>query len=89
MEKSTILHIGDVAICDTCGKDWTNNDQSGGFLFGSYAVCPDCAPKILENVDKYNERHAIKEFCPPNLSYWQWVLKLRGGDNTIKVTEWH
>lgn len=86
MKEETILHIGGTVICDwSCGADWTERPESGGFLFQSKAVCPDCAPKALVSIKKYNEFHFIQEFCPPELSFKDWVIKLRGGDNTISI----
>lgn len=60
-------------ICDVCGKRWTDSDVSGGFLFGSYGYCPDCAEEGLKNIEKYNEQHLIKGFCPPEMSHANWI----------------
>ena len=81
-----IIDLGDLVMCDFCSKDWTDNDTSGGFLFDSKAVCPDCAPKMLKSIKGYNEEDHIKARCPQDKSFFKWVLEdLRKGDNTISV----
>lgn len=80
-----VTDIGDTVLCDYCNKEWpATNQTSGGVLSGSYAICPDCAPAAIESAQKYNEMHRIKR-CPEGLSFHEWVMRLRGGDNTIKV----
>jgi hypothetical protein len=78
--------IGNKVVCDSCGDDWTDRVESGGFLFGSYAYCPECASRSLPNIKAYGEMGYIKEYCPSGVSYKDWVLSLRNGNNTIKVT---
>ena len=80
-----VTDVGTWVACDSCGKDWSFRNESGGFLFCSHAVCPDCAPEYLKGVKKYKEEHFIKAYCPPNMSFWMWVLELRGGNNTITI----
>ena len=84
-ELESVIDIGDSVICDACGDDYTNSDDSGGFLFGSSAYCPKCAVSRLPNIKSYGEEHFIKARCPKSMSFKDWVLQLRGGDNTIKV----
>lgn len=84
----TVIDIGDKVICDQCSKDYTESDASGGFLFGSHAVCPECAPAMLENIRKYGEERYIRGTCPEGMSFKDWVLQLRGGDNTIRIQTW-
>lgn len=86
MEKKTLEELFDEAdrtgsvdlgvrvFCDLCAKEWTGRPESGGFLFGSKAVCPDCAPDFL-----------IKAYCPVGQPYRTWTLSLLNGDDTIKV----
>lgn len=82
---SETIDVGTQVICDVCGRDWSFENKSGGFLFGSYVYCPDCAEKGLKDIKKYHEEWNIKAFCPPNLSFWNWVVKLRNGNNTITL----
>ena len=64
---------GHHVVCDICNEDFTDSDVSGGFLFGSNAVCPNCADAFLEDVRKYNEEWAIRGRCPPDKSFADWV----------------
>jgi hypothetical protein len=75
--KKIIIDIKNKVVCDYCDKDYTHSNETGGFLFGSYATCPDCAPKIMVNIKNYGEEHYIKGFCPPQLSFRDWVYTLR------------
>jgi hypothetical protein len=77
MTKQIIIDIGNKVICDYCDKDYTNSNETGGFLFGSYATCPECAPRIIENARKYGEENHIRAICPPELSFRDWVYTLR------------
>ena len=72
------IDIGDNVKCDYCDKNYIDSNETGGFLFGSYATCPDCAPSMLERIKGYGEEHHIKAFCPPYLSFRDWVYTLRG-----------
>lgn len=83
--KTGEIDLGDRVFCDSCGEEWTGRQESGGLLFGSKAFCPVCAPSMLEKIMHYHEERYIRGTCPPDQSYWQWCLKLRGGNNTIKV----
>lgn len=65
--------VGDAVICDICNKDWTNSDVSGGFLFGSYGYCPDCAEEGLKRIKGYNEEKFIEGFCPADMSHADWI----------------
>lgn len=81
-----VIDIGEEVICDVCGEDFTDSDALGGILFGSYAYCPDCSPGLLDRVKEYHEESHIKAVCPPGVTFREWVLQLRGGDNTIKIS---
>lgn len=85
-----IFEVGDVVECDFCSEDWTDRDESGGFLFGGYAVCPDCAKKRMPEILKHGEVSHIKAYCPPDLSFADWVRRLRyatGNDKVIITTD--
>jgi hypothetical protein len=64
-------------LCDFCNKDWSDSDKSGGFLFQSKAVCPDCAPGMIVRIEQYHEQSFIRGHCPAELSFKDWVLSLR------------
>jgi hypothetical protein len=87
--RETVIDIGDTVVCDWCNADYTESDESGGFLFGSHAVCPKCAPDGRERIKGYGEERDIVAECPPELSFKAWVLQLRGGDNTIRIQSWN
>ena len=78
-----VIDIGDSVVCDYCNADFTNSDEVGGVLVGSYAVCPHCAPKALETAKKCHE--PVDAICPEGVRFKDWVLKIRGGDNTIRI----
>ena len=78
--------IGDTVLCDYCNKEYgRDNPAKGGMLVGSYAVCPECVPKAEESARKYNEQKHIKARCPEGVTFHDWCIQLRGGNNTIKV----
>jgi len=68
--------IGDTVVCDLCNENYTNSEAEGGCLVGSYAYCPKCVNRV--------EQRFIDAFCPRGLTFKQWVLLLRGGNNTIR-----
>ena len=77
------IDIGDTVLCDDCNADYTTRKDSGGFLFGSKAICPECQPKWLDLAQKHNETHHITQRCPEGMSFADWCRRLRGGNNTI------
>lgn len=88
--KETIIHLsGSSVCCDFCNAEFgvAQQKESGGFLFGSYAVCPRCAPASLADIAQHGETERIKARCPEGVSFRDWVLSLRGGDNTIRIIE--
>lgn len=78
--------VGDAVVCDMCDKDWTDEPGTGGFLFLSKAVCPDCAPGFMQTVAKYNEHEHIRGTCPPLESFADFVRRRRGPNAFIRVT---
>lgn len=68
---------GDIVICDTCGEDWTERPESGGLLFCSKAVCPNCATGLRKDAEQYEETHLIRGECPENMPFADWVRSLR------------
>jgi len=78
------LDIGNTVICDFCNQDYTDSDEIGGIVFGSYAACPLCSPRIETSAKKHNEQQHIarpnddERFC-------DFVIRIRGGNNTITI----
>lgn len=78
--KTQKFEFGNVVLCDFCAQDYTNSTEEGGLLFGSYATCPQCAPKIEADAAKYNETKHITRRANPGQSFADFVrLGLRDG----------
>lgn len=81
------ISVGRVVICDSCGTDWTDSDKSGGILFQSKAICPDCTPAWLQSTKQHpEEAELIRGTCPEGQTFADWVRELRGPESSIKVT---
>lgn len=54
----------DEVICDFCNGDYSDSDELGGVLIGSYAVCPECASPALQiRADEVSrEGESFKDF---------------------------
>lgn len=78
--------IGRSVICDVCSEDWTDRPESGGFLFGSYAYCPSCAPKGLESIKGFGEERYIRARCHFPEPFADFIRRLRGPNAFIRVT---
>lgn len=72
-----IIEPGRKVLCDWCNADYTDRPESGGFLFGSYATCPECAPGMLESAVKFNELAHIRGYCPATQSFADWIRGMR------------
>lgn len=84
--RITVIECGDKVLCDFCGDEYNGqNKTSGGFLFDDNSVCPKCAPASLDRIRYHHEEDGIKGYCPAGMSFHDWVMKLRKGNNTIKV----
>lgn len=81
------IDIGDYVCCDLCSENYTNSDEMGGFLFQSKGVCPKCAPKFLASVKSYNEESFIRDRARPGETFKAFIVRIRGGNNTIRITE--
>jgi len=75
-----IIHIdpGRSVFCDLCDKDWTDSKRSGGFLFLSKAICPDCENGYLQSVKSYGEEKYIRGWCPKDVPFADWIRSFRG-----------
>ena len=67
--------MGDTVICDICDRDYTDSEECGGFLFGSYAYCPVCAKDKLPRIKSFGEEGHISRYCPPAMSFKDFVIK--------------
>ena len=59
--------------------------EPGGFLFGSYAYCPDCAVQGPRTIKAYKEEYRIVGMCGEE-SFADFVRRMRGPDAYISVT---
>jgi len=74
------INMHDTVLCDMCNKDYTRSEEKGGFDFAGKAICPSCAPSIMEGIQKYDEQEFINSICPKDMSFADYVRKvLRGG----------
>lgn len=71
------IDVGDIVICDICNKDFSNSDESGGFVFGSYGYGPCCAEKGLQSIKSFNEEKYIVAVCPQDKSFKQFIIDYR------------
>lgn len=79
------LDVGPTVACDGCNKDFTLNNESGGLLFGSYGYGPCCAQRMTKTIRECGEEEHIKGHCPPGMSFRDWILRLRDGNNTVTI----
>jgi hypothetical protein len=87
MEKLHVIKVdpGNSVFCDLCNKDYTLLEDTGGFLFQSKAVCPDCSERFLETVKMYNEERFIKGYCPDDMSFSDWIRSIREINNLMNL----
>lgn len=65
-------------LCDLCNKQWTADmSKPGGFLFSSKAVCPDCAPDLRRDAEKYHELDHIRASQSPDETFYAFVQRIR------------
>jgi hypothetical protein len=87
--KVTEIDIGDTVICDYCNTDYTNSDETGGICFGGDSICPKCTLVALEEIKTNDEEEYIDAYCPDDMTFKDFVLTLRHGDNLIKFVEYY
>src|SRR5262249_25626008 len=87
----TKIPVGDLVVCDICGLEWTDRPDSGGFLVGDYAYCPECETAFLDPEDKIEEvellgeKHLIDAYCDPGESFADFVRRMRGPGACIRI----
>lgn len=80
------IPVGRNVLCDIDDTDLTEDTRSGGFLFDSYGVGPCCAERLLRTIRGYGEESHIRAWCPPGVSFADWVRDMRGPDAAITIT---
>lgn len=78
-EGFTVVNIdpGNNVLCDLCNTDYTNSNETGGFLFSRKAVCPECAPDFEKTVIICNEKRFITDRAMPNETFRDFVYRIR------------
>lgn len=79
------IDIGDIVICDSCSEDYTDSQEQGGFLFLSRGICPKCAVETYRQIKKFKETGYIRSVCPTGMSFKDFILGIRNGDNKIII----
>jgi hypothetical protein len=79
-----VVDPGHEVACDACCEDWTKRKESGGFLFGSYAYCPNCAVLWEPKIKGYNEQHLIQARCPEGMPFSDWVRSIRAQVSVVE-----
>lgn len=79
------FNLGNDVVCDVCGKDWTNRTESGGFVFGSYGYCPECAVRGERKIRESGEEGYIRARCPEGVSFAEFIRTYRGGDGIMQI----
>ena len=74
------INPGNIILCDLCNKDFTNSDAKGGYLFGSKAVCPDCAENFMKGIKKYKEEKYIKARPKEDETFRDFIYRIRRGE---------
>jgi hypothetical protein len=69
----TIIDIGEMVLCDLCNADYTDSEDEGGILMGTYSICPTCAPGIIRDAERTGEPFVR---CPAQTRFKDWVLQL-------------
>lgn len=49
-------------VCDFCNGDFTDSEEQGGSLVGSYALCPECAKKMKKADQRAREGQTFADF---------------------------
>lgn len=81
------VKIGETVVCDVCDTDYTQRQESGGFIFDSYAYCPECAKKELRQIEAIGEEGYIRARCPDGQSFADFVRAYRGPNASIQITK--
>ena len=79
------VDIKDWVVCDDCATDYTESDAEGGMLFQSKAICPACTPKWEAGAKRYGEERFIRARAEPGERFRDFTLRMRGGNNTVRV----
>lgn len=80
---NVLIRAMDEVFCDLCNKDYTNDSASGGLVFDSTAVCPNCVPRLMQDLEK-DEAHLIIALCPLYQPFADFIRAYRVIDDQVK-----
>ena len=80
-----VFELGDSAICDFCGGDFTHSNVVGGMLFESKAACPTCTVDLLPRIQFHGEKKFIRGRAREGETFHAFVRRLRAGNNQVRV----
>jgi len=81
----TEIDIGRIVVCDSCNEDYTDSPRQGGFIFGSRAICPQCAGDWMASILLNGEQRMIKAAPQEGEPFADFVRAYRGPNNTISI----
>jgi hypothetical protein len=87
MHEVKRIDFGRFVCCDICDTNFTDDSRSGGYLFTGKAVGPCCAEPFLKTVIQHKEVHMIRGYCPPDMSFADWIRQMNGPEGNI-LTIW-
>uniref|UniRef100_A0A6M3LLW0 Uncharacterized protein n=1 Tax=viral metagenome TaxID=1070528 RepID=A0A6M3LLW0_9ZZZZ len=78
-KKCTVITLdpGNNVYCDYCDEDWTSRPETGGILFQSKAICPNCVARARKSIAGYGEEQFIRGECPEGMPFADWVRSIR------------
>jgi hypothetical protein len=63
--------------CDLCNKDFTNSPATGGIYgLGTKGICPECAPRVLEECERTGELEFVTARCPEGKAFADWIREV-------------
>lgn len=82
------IDFGRAVLCDVCSTDYTDSQETGGFIFGGYAYCPKCQGDAFIKIKNYGEDGKIEAICPIGVTFADFVREYRGSEgNKLVITQ--
>jgi len=79
------IDVGNIVVCDVCDGDYTDSEECGGVLFGTYSYCPKCERELMPRICGTSEQANIRGKARPGESFKNFVMRIRDGNNTIQI----
>lgn len=80
------MPTGRNVACDICLTDYTDSRATGGFIFGSKAICPKCSSDTAKSIARFHEEKFISAICPEGQPFADFIRNQRGSDPSVKVS---